>query len=382
MAGVGRRGWGNYSKHGSTGAGCAGVDIRRNELHLEFQYEFQLAMKTILKLALIFVFVAGGLVSAQRTTFVAQNRPHGSAPTFTPVPEESGNCIASTFNTDCQVPTVNTVGDVIFATCIGPNGSEAEDDNGEDWEPTAGPVPAPGTTFNGTQWYAIVTVAGADNIDCGVNATHTVPIVVITDGERSSTGWAGADVSSAVGPAVDLITSQCSVAMTAPPSNPHEFIYAFCATDSTPDPVTAVGFTLLQNASASCAGAGTVGYCDSFHQTAASTGLVTGVTLANGGSGYTTGDLIVLSQAGGDGATLQVTTTGPVQPVLSVTVLYPGIGYHTASAVPSTAGIGGSAGTGATFNITSVGSTKPSFVTPNTANVNVFMNWIVGMIPN
>lgn len=83
--------------------------------------------------------------------------------------------------------------------------------------------------------------------------------------------------------------------------------------------------------------------------TAPVSGLVVDYTISNGGSGYLLNDIITLT--GGTGATFKVTSqlSGAITGLLLLT---PGTGYSTGTGIATTGG----SGTGATLNVTTVGS--------------------------
>ncbi|OZI64618.1 phage tail tube protein [Bordetella genomosp. 4] len=65
--------------------------------------------------------------------------------------------------------------------------------------------------------------------------------------------------------------------------------------------------------------------------TVMATGIVSGITVTNGGSGYTTAPTVTLSGGGGTGATATATVSGGV--VTAITVTNPGSGYTSAPTV-------------------------------------------------
>lgn len=342
-------------------------------------------MRILLTFVLSFALTILPAGAMQRGTFYAQNRPHAagafcggsSGPTCTQISDETGTCVAVGANQTCSIPTVNTVGDVIFGVCVGPrNGTIMEDDNGETWVPVGIAVPF-GPQNHATLSVAIVQNAGPDNLDCTNSATSGFTVVAIARGVRSSTGWNQLDPSSNSGPPVTNVTTQCSVSLTGPQAQTHEYIYAWCGTDNAPgpDPDSAVGFTLLTDYTACNNSALVTEFCSDFQQSAPSSGVVTGITIAVPGSGYNPGDMLEIQQGSNTSAYLVVNSTGLLT---SATIVAGGIGYTAANNLPLLTKSG--SGATATVNIT-VGNTA-SFVTPDSGVVNLFTQFIAGMQPN
>lgn len=93
---------------------------------------------------------------------------------------------------------------------------------------------------------------------------------------------------------------------------------------------------------------------------AASTGIVTTLTLASGGTGYVAGDVLTIT-GGTSSATIKVITVSSGV-IATFRILSGGSGYAVASAVTTSGGTG----TGATFNITGLSGTIMDVDTSNT----------------
>ncbi len=82
------------------------------------------------------------------------------------------------------------------------------------------------------------------------------------------------------------------------------------------------------------------------------TSAVATVTLVNGGSGYTAGDIVNITRGGGSGATARVTAVSATGAITAVTLNTPGNGY-TGNAVATLADVtGATTGTGGTATLT------------------------------
>lgn len=87
---------------------------------------------------------------------------------------------------------------------------------------------------------------------------------------------------------------------------------------------------------------------------------IAGLTLTDGGSGYTSAPTVTISGGGGTGATATATISGGV--VTGFTIVNAGSGYSSTSATPATAAITGGGGTGATARV--VFRNVPDGITP------------------
>lgn len=103
---------------------------------------------------------------------------------------------------------------------------------------------------------------------------------------------------------------------------------------------------------------------------AAPVGGISGITVTDGGTGYTTAPTVAITGGGGTGATATATVSGGV--VTGVAITNPGSGYTTAPTVAFTGGAGSDAEAAAT-----VAETE-DFVLPIDRTFNVFEGYVAG----